>query len=520
MTEARGARHDPIATIALVILIGLHVVVAAHLIGRSLDHDEGEHLRVGAWMASGKSLYRDFVENHTPFLYLILERFAPAQNDFDAVQRYIFSARAIAAIAGTAAALLVAVVATRATGSAITGIAALAALLTRGWTYDRSTIDIRPEPFTLLLFWCGTLLIVSRDARPRTAALIRGAGAGLIAVCALWNPKWPLETIAVLIWYAATLRAARVADALLSIVVAAVIPALAWIAVMRTAPFGALVFFGYRYPAAFYAWFAKSPLIPATFRFPAPFEYCSPWFAPFLAIPAIVLFAITCAVQWRTVDRYRIKLMLLLGGFVIAGALEIRFLYSYPHLWPQYFVMWGCSLAAMYGIVIGAWIRQRAWIAVAILGLVAVYANHEIAEIRTDVDRTHWQFKQAVLDTLRPKEGVWLQPEDCPFPAPAGSYYWYAYKDQVPFSLAYAHSPVAGRWLPHLTEADLPPCRMLDAHLHGLPDGAVYVRYVDERNVRNLPRSADCLAALVQRHRAERLGASPVFEIARPPRRQ
>src|SRR5207302_11517009 len=77
--SATGVLPRVIGAVALVLIVALHTAVVSHVISRSLDHDEAEHLRAAEWMASGKMLYRDFVENHTPFLYLILERFARSE---------------------------------------------------------------------------------------------------------------------------------------------------------------------------------------------------------------------------------------------------------------------------------------------------------------------------------------------------------------------------------------------------------------------------------------------------------
>ncbi len=518
--SASGALLRTIAAIALVLILGLHAAVVGHVISRSLDHDEAEHLRAAEWMASGKTLYRDFVENHAPFLYLILERFAPTDLDFEALRQYITNARLLAAAAGTAAMLCVAVFASKAAGSELAVLPALAVLLARGWTYDRSVIDVRSEPFTLLLFWGGVLLIVRDERSPRKRALLAGVGAALIGVAALWNPKWPLETAAIAVWYLAYLWSARRRswpDAALSLLVAASGPAIALAAALRAAPLRALLFFAYRYPLRYYEWFGSSQLVGTTFRFPGPFEYCSTWFRPQVVIPALALLIILLIAEWRSMSARRRNLALLLIAFVISGALELRFLYSYPRLWPQYFVMWGCSLAAAYGVVLSAAPkRYRVWTIGANVVVVALFIAAAIVELREPIDQSHWKLQEAIMSNLLPGEGVWLQPQDCPFVAPAGSYYWYAYKDQVPFSLAYAHTNEGRSWLPHLTESDLPPCRMLDAHLHGLPRGAVYVRYIDERNLQNLPQSARCLTALEEGKVAQRQGASPLLEIARP----
>jgi hypothetical protein len=236
-----------------------------------------------------------------------------------------------------------------------------------------------------------------------------------------------------------------------------------------------------------------------------------------VAIPAIALLITLLIAEWTSMGGRRRRLALLLVAFVIAGALELRFLYSYPRLWPQYFVMWGFSLAAAYGVVLSAAPRRyRAWTIGANIVVFALFIGLTFLELSEPVDQSDWKLQEAIMSNLLPGEGVWLQPQDCPFVAPAGSYYWYAYKDQVPFSLAYAHTKEGRSWLPHLTEAYLPPCRMLDAHLHGLPRGAVYVRYIDERNLQNLPQSAQCLTALEAGKFAQRQGASPLFEVVKP----
>src|ERR1041385_9210781 len=499
------SRRQIVSAAALCVILTLHALVVMHLLPRSLDHDEAEHLRAAEWMASGRVLYRDFVENHTPFLYLILARFAPTKVDFDAVQRYATTARLLAAAAGTAAALCVALFAARAAGDSLAMILVLAALLARGWTADRELFDIRSEPFTLLLFWAGVLLIFHKKA------WINGFGAGLVAAAMIWNPKWPLEALVVAVWWLWTIARRGWANAALSIAAACAAPLIAILAALRIASPGALVFFGYRYPAAVYSWFRSWPLVTETFRFPGAFEYCSPWFGPAVALVGVVLLLLV-------VSKQHLRLGLLPLALVIAGALEIRFVYSYPRLWPQYFVMWGCALAAVYGVVAAAAPIRQSVRAIAVGAALVLFVGSEIAQLRTPVDGSHWRTAEAIVASLGPGEGVAVVPDDCPLPASAGSYYWYAYKDQVPFSLSYARTPAGRRWLPPLSEQDLPPCRMLDAHLHGLPRDAIYVRFVSDDIFRNLPQARGCLAALVRMGRAREMGSSDVYEIAPPPR--
>jgi hypothetical protein len=198
-TARRSLWRDPVVAAAVTIILLVEVLVVWRALPRALDHDEGEHLRAAAWMASGKTLYRDFAENHTPFLYMILAPFAPAaSNDIAATRHYAMTARTLSAIAGIAAVLCIAAIAAHLAGDAIAVLPVLAALLASSWTWLRGVADVRSEPFTLLLFWAGALLVVRASSASRRAILAAGAGIGLIAIADLWNPKWPLESLVIL----------------------------------------------------------------------------------------------------------------------------------------------------------------------------------------------------------------------------------------------------------------------------------------------------------------------------------
>jgi hypothetical protein len=488
------------AAFAFAVILTLHAIAVVHALPRSLDHDEGEHLRAAEWIASGKTIYRDFVENHTPFLYLMLAPLAPASSDVADLESYVRRARLLSALAGTLAALCVAFVAVRASGQAAAAAPVLAVLLLPGWMLSRGVLDVRAEPYTLLLFWSGVLLMTSRRW-----VIVKGMGAGLLCAAALWNPKWPIETAVVLGWYLATVFRQQWRAAVLSLGAAALAPLLMLAAALHATTLRELIFFAYRYPAAFYEWFRTSPVVQATVQFEGPFEYCAEPFQPWIAVLAIVIFAIA-----YFTDPRRRRLAVLPAALVVAGAIEIRFLYSYPRLWPQYFVMWSCSLAALYGVTLAMLARRRpVWLAIGAVVAALGFAAIEFVEIEKPVDERHWGVKASLLARVHPGDGVWLWPEDCPFPAPAGSYYWYAYHDQVPFSLTYARTPEARPWLPQITEDDLPPCRQL----RGLRPGDVFVRLMDERNVRNLPQAKRCLQALIDANLARRVHET-VWEVS------
>lgn len=503
-----------VAACAIAVLLVVHGLVVFEQLPRALDHDEGEHLRAAAWMASGRTIYRDFVENHAPFLYLILERFAPPGNaPISALRSYVTSARTLTALAGTLAAICVAAFALRVSGSGVAAVAALAPLLAAGWTWLRGVADIRAEPFTLLLFWGGVLLLTGR--RP----LLAGAGIGLIAAAAVWNPKWPVESLVMFLWFVWRLieigrRSRRLA--LISLAIGAAIPLAFLAVVLRATTLHELIFFAYTYPAELARWFASSDPILNGLKSSQSFAFCSLWFWPRWVIVALLMLLAMRFRRWRDSP-----LVVLSIALVLASGVEVRFLYSYPRLWPQYFVMWGCCAALLYGVVAAEISSLRRAMAIAFpIGIALVFAFFEIRIAREQVDESHWALKRILHDRLQPGEAAWVRPEEYPQAVPAGSYYWYAFSDQVPHTLQYAHRPPANRFLPPLGDGDLPPCRVLNAHRAGAGADYVHVRWMDQRAVRNLPLSARCFQELIGIGALRRIGPSPIWEVKPPPRRQ
>ena len=496
------------AAFALAAVVALHLAIVWRHAGRALDHDEGEHLRAAAWLASGRMIYRDFAENHAPLLYQLLAPFAsPANASVAAMRSYVTSARVLTGVAGTLAALCVGAFAMRFAGRPIAAAGAVVPLLLIGWTSLRAFDDVRPEPFTLLLFWAGALLLVTTPAAGIRDALLLGAGIGLIAAAAVWNPKWPAESLVMGIWFCRrALELARVSRrlALAAVLVAAAIPVVVLLIALRATTLHDFVFFAFQYPAAISRWYRTSPLGTVT-----NLAYCSPWLRPWLAIPAAVVVALLARSK-------RVVLPLLL---LAAGALEVRFVYSYPRLWPQYFAMWACCVAVVYGLLVAeASELARDRYGVAAGALLIVFFIHEMPVLIREPDERHWMVKEALHDRLRPGEAAWVRPEEYPMAVPAGSWYWYAFDDQVPFTIEYARRPEARGFIPPLRDEDLPPCRVLRAQQSGAPLGYVHVRLMDRRAVRHLPQSEQCMRELWQMGMLRRIGLTPLWEVQPPPR--
>jgi hypothetical protein len=488
----RPLRRDPIVVAGIVVILLVQVIVLWRAAPRALDHDEGEHLRAAAWMASGKTLYRDFAENHTPFLYMIVSPIAPAaSDDVAATRRYTIVARALSAVAGVGAVVCIAAIAFHLTGDGMAIVIVLASLLATSWTWLRGVADVRSEPYTLLLFWAGALLVVRPSSR--RAFLTAGFGIGLIAVADLWNPKWPLESLVILGLYGLHLFKARRGQIVASLAVAVAMPLLALCIALRASTLRDLIFFSYTYASAVSRWYRGAAVATSA----GAFGFAPLWLMPWGAALAAVI------VIWRR-RRRNIPVLLLL----VAAAAEVFFLYPYPHLWPQYLVMWACVSALLYGIAISGLSERMPVRAIVAAAIVIAFVAHDWTHLMQPASERHWRTMGDLQRRLGPGEAAWVRPEELPVKAAAGSYYWYAFADQVPFSLAYARTPAAKGFLPPLRDDDLPPCRIL----RGID--TMHVRLLDARAVQNLPDSKRCMEALAQRGSIRRVSAC-VWEVAR-----
>jgi hypothetical protein len=489
--------REPAVAAAIAVILIVQALVIWRSLPRALDHDEGEHLRAAAWVASGKTLYRDFAENHTPFLYMILVPLAPSATDgIDATRRYVVIARVLSAAAGIAAVFCIAAIAFHLTGDAMAIPIVLAALLASSWTWLRGVADVRSEPYTLLLFWAGALLVVRASAASRRAMLAAGAGIGLIAVADLWNPKWPLVSLVVLGLYAIHVRRAAAARLwtwiAASFAIAIALPLSAFVAALRLATPRDLFFFSFTYASAISRWYRGAVAGTAA----GGFAFCPPWLLPWCALAAAVIVILQ--------RRHRVVLLL-----VIASTAEVVFLYPYPHLWPQYLVMWACVVALLYGVAISS-IDARPGIRISIAAVIAIaFLAYDWTHIKQPANERQWERMADLQRRIAPGEAAWVRPEELPTAVPAGSYYWYSFADQVPFSIAYARTSAANGFLPPLRDEDLPPCRIA----RGID--AMHVRLLDSRAVQNLPASRRCMEELARRGSLRPIAGTPIWEVVR-----
>jgi hypothetical protein len=504
------ARGRALIAAAVLVLLAVHVAVIHAQLLRAVHHDEGEHLHAAWLMHEGGRLYRDFNENHSPYLYLLLQ---PLVAHADSLASLLIASRLLMALFSAVAVSCVAALAWRTTRAPASPIVVAALLLAPGSLWGRAIADVRSEPVTLALFWGGALLLLwSRDALPATA-IRAGLGIGLVIASALWNPKWPMETVILGIVYVVTLvRILCVSRwfVALSVVVAAVLPAAMIPLALSRASWSDLRFFSVDFTRAFYAWFAHSRMVQATFGFAGPLQYLPARFTPWLVAPAALLTGYSLSrYPPSPASRQSGYTFLALG---LAAALEIRFLYSYPRLWPQYFVMGAFVGALIYSMALSTvelFRRPRTQLAmIATATMFFVVSAWPLLRLGPG-DQAYWARMELLTRHLRPGAEVVLDPTAHPVRVSDGSYYWYAFADQVPFAIAYAHTDAGVGFLPRGDESSLPPCAIARGEV-------TRVQFLQRSIWRNLPAARGCLERALQEGLIRPTTDADILEVVRP----
>jgi hypothetical protein len=508
--------------------VGIVCVVARHLIGvqsvllRAIDGDETELLHAGWLMHQGLRLYRDFAEDHAPFLFVILKWMVPAAGTaaFPRLDLYTFVARArtFTSLCGLLGVGAVAVLAYRASRSLIAPLVTIAAVMASPEVWLRGVVQVRNDPPAVLLFWLGALLLLGGWRSERVRALCAGTGIGLVAIAALWNPKWPLESLVLGVVYLIMLwrsfrRGPSLAVLAITPPLACVGAALACIAV--TVPLGDYVFFTFRYNQILSAWMATNPylarLTKPLLSHSRAYMFCAPAFKGIWPVIAIViLLALLSSPSMRrrldTIDWPAHWVLLALGA---AATIEIRFLYPYPIVWAQYYVMWSLIAACLYGTISAALVRQlpgdgMRLAATVVVVLVALFKVDQAMPLPGGA--VGWPLRSYMQRNLRGNETIWVSAEVHPIGAADAGYYWFATNDLVPFSLEYAGRH-PGTPLPAIADRDLPVCR---AERGLQPD----LRYVSGGLfLRSLPGSSRCLGRLIASGRAVRTPVADVWDL-------
>jgi hypothetical protein len=506
---------------AIVYLIARHLVAVYSGLDRALDGDEIEYLHAGWLMHQGLRLYRDFAENHPPFLFVILKWMVPAGGTaafprLDLVT-YVARGRIFASTFGLLGLGALAVLSYRAIGSLIAPLVAIAVILASPWVWLRGIVEIRNDPPTLFLFWLGALLLLGRWSSERLRFALAGIGIGLVGVAAIWNPKWPFESLVLgavylVIARRAFLRGPRMLA--LAIVPPVVCIAAALACVVATVSFGDYLFFAFRCNKLLADWTAANAhltkVTEAAFHHGRAYMFCAPAFKglwPIIAAVVAVALLSVRAVRSR-LNGIDVNLLRIFLALAAAATLEIRFLYPYPNVWTQYYVMWSFIAAGLYGMTAAALLRlmPREGMRVAatvVIALLAGVAVEQAMPLHTGV--TGWPMLSYLQRNLRPGETVWVARH--PVGVRDAGYYWYNTTELVPFAIEYTARHPGKTPLPDLTERDLPVCR---AERGLQPD----LRYVSGGYfLEALPEARGCLERMIAAGRAVRTPAPEVWDL-------
>ena len=516
------------ASIAIVIVLSAYAISVDQKMLRKLDLDEAQYLQVAWKLSQGQTLYRDFVEDHSPFLFLILERMVPVATDpafprLD-ILTLVRRARMLIVCFGVLGVACAATLAFRLTRSVLAPLIVFASLLGTEFTWQRAVSDVRNDPPALFMTWLGALLLLGRWRSATARSLAAGVAMGSVVTAVLWNPKWPVVSLVLGLFYLVRLYEARRSTA--QIVYAVAPPIVIGASVLGIAASATSLrdyfFFTFQFNQLLNGWFARNPYMTARhFSGGEPFKWCGLPFkglGPVLAVAMAVAFA-GIASKMRLGPAEKRSLVPTLA-LVLAAVVEIRFIYAYPNLWVQYYLMWSFAVALLYGCVasslidligVAAGSRMRLTAEVAAVAIVTSLFFQGIAPRlrgpRGD-DEAYWGFNSYVQRQLRPGETVWLDARLHPVGVPDASYYWFALNDLIPFSLDFTRQNAQQTFLPRLTERDLPVCRAMQGTDR-------WVRYVSgDEYIDSLPLNRDCLAAMIAQGRARRVRDIPVFDIS------
>jgi hypothetical protein len=362
-----------------------------------------------------------------------------------------------------------------------------------------------------------------RDARDDGPAAARvGAGLSLLVLVVATCPKWPIEIALVALF--GLHRVGAIAWREPRNLVWAVFPPLATLAIalaltLRSCSFGDYVFFVFRFNGEVVDAFRHSTFMIPLFEGEI-FHYCprpfrSGWPLLGLAIVVAAFVSPRASRAWGDLDR---EGLMLVFAIVVAALVEITFVYPFPYLWAQYYLMWSFGLAIVYGCVPAAVValapagaRGVAALPSEVAAVVGALAFHvyvvrdRLAPLPPDY---YWGASASLLAKLEEGDTVWLEAEKHPLFAFDASYYWEGFPDGSHGALAYAIEHPGGR-VPAEDETHFPICRLeqgLEPHLRFVAGGP---------DLLTMPTQGQCFRRLYLAGALKRTAMPGAFEVVR-----
>jgi hypothetical protein len=503
--------------LAFFFLLAIHVGVIVALIDKPPRLDESEQLQGSIMMARGERMYKDFAEHHSPFFSVVLWTFAPADGGENAVGLYLIRARAVSALFGTVAIAVAAWIVWKASGKAYAAIIFIALLLANSLLWARAFAEVRAEPPSLALWWMGTALVLLPDDQSRRNAMFRGLGIGLVAQACLWNPKWPVASLVIGVIFLLALKRSSRRNIVIAIATGLTVAAGGLLVIVPMIDLRAFLGSTFGLTATLVQWSRGHQMAQPT-SMPVPWATCPSIFHLTNVIPAAAVIAFGIWSKRHCVRNARLVWSIL--AIAAASLIEIRFVYPYPALWLQYFVLWSMAGAAILALVpqVGlallerlaprsAMMKKPAVVTLTLLALLAATDAIPHSFHVPDPDTVSDRYLRA---RLGPRDTVWMDMTRFPIGSRQASYYWFGFRELVPAALKYAQTPAGRKLLPQLREEDLPPCRLergLEPNLRFLNSRSHYDR---------LPIVLACFDRLEARGLAVRTPFEDVYSVVRP----
>jgi len=418
-------------------LIAIYAIAFVRDLSRPPHVDEVEYLHASLRMAHGERIYVDFAEHHPPLFFASLVPLTPKSNTIAAMQAYVTRGRAAAALCAALAIAAAALFVWRATNSAVAVLTMIALTFFGGAVWRNGLADIRPDSLGLACWWSGAALALFASR-----GVVRGAGAGLVVLSALVIPKWPLETLVVLVFVLIDAR-----RQLLSTIIAAVITSGA--AVAATALLADLR------AVWFHVFVLTRNVVTLIYENASPPHY-------FDALPPILRpLIVACATLAIVFLRKAPKTDLFLVALTVAVWIEIVWIYPAPPA-PRYYVFWCILAPMMIAIAVHrlAALRTEARVVPIVALVLAVAGATQIIYPPYPAPAIYWRASEFMQQRLATGDSVWLETKWHPIGARDASYYWFQFSELVPAAIQLARTDRGRRFLPPIAEGDLPPCRI------------------------------------------------------------
>jgi hypothetical protein len=519
----RGRHHLLLLAVvaALAVILVLQIEATRAELGRRPDYDETQFAHEAWLLAHGQRIYRDFFDSHPPLFVAALRVFdrtyarGPASFDLRALFEHT---RIAITVIGTLAVACAGLVSYRVSRSLSALVVVPAVLIASRWTWFRAMADIRVEPFALLCFWGGVALLLGKESDRRAARRI-GIGLALFVVVVAFCPKWPCELAVVGVFALIRLRAVARRDRRhLTIALAPPLATLglALFLLGHVCSYRDYMFFAVRFNGAAVDLFRRSTLMLPVFRrdlfYFCPRPFAGGWPLLGLAIVTLALASPRARRHWVGLDRDG---LILLIGLVAAAGFEIFFVYPFPFLWAQYYILWSFALAVLYGCIPAALAGLARGVgarSIQLGAVVAALAIHSVVvrpRLRPLYIDYYWTGMDYMLTHLREGDTVWLDGRQHPVAAMDASYYWDGFGDQAHGALPYAAAHPGGP-LPRRDRGDDPICRLergLEPHLRFVTGGV---------DLLAMPTEAACFQRLYLAGTMKRTPMPYVFEVVHP----